>query len=242
MAFEILYNTKAVGYGISTALSAVDGTPPYTWAVDPDPLNPQGTIDNNGLYVGGFKTGTDIVTVTDSLSNTAQIQIEVLEPLELFCDIIRNYMSLAPDQVYIYNQKIAPITDSRLYVAIGIANDKYFGNTTKYEESVSGLNEVQSINCKSTLSIDIVSRDDSARNRRSEIVLALNSKYSQNQQELNSFHIGKIPGNFANLSKLEGSAIPFRFNITVNIQFFEKVVREAAFFDVFQGLDLKINK
>ena len=238
---SILYNTKAVGFGISTQLSAVGGTPPYVWSIDPNPANPQGTISQTGFYIGSFKSGTDIITVTDATNATDTVQISVLKPLELFCDILKTYMGLADDQVYIYNEKIAPITDSRLYIAVGINQDKYFGSTRTYIADANGLTEQQSINILSNLSIDIVSRGDEARYRRSEIVLALNSKYSQNQQELNSFFIGVLPVGFNNLSQQEGAAIPFRFNITVNIQYFEFVNKPAAFFDVYQSLDLKVN-
>ena len=191
--------------------------------------------------MGSFVTGTDTIKITDSLGAIATLDVSVLRPLELFCDIIKNYMKLADDQVYLYNEKIAPITDSRMYIAVGINQDKYFGSSTKYVDGAGGMNEEQSINVMSNLSIDIVSRSDEARYRRSEIVLALSSKYSQNQQELNSFYIGVIPSGFNNLSHLEGAAIPFRFNITVNIQYFETKISPTAFFDVFQALDIKVN-
>lgn len=239
---EILYTTKAVGLGIQTQFSPAGGAAPYTFSVDPSPTNPQGTINSQGLYTASRKTGTDRIILTDSLNATAELFVSVLPTLELFCDVIRTEMGLDPDQVYIYNQKISPIVDSRLYIAVGINSDKYFGNTNKFEPTIAGMDEVQTVNCMSNLSLDIVSRNDDARNRRSEIVLALNSKYSQNQQELNSFNIGKIPGVFTNLSKEEGAAIPFRFNINVNVQYFEKKVRPVAYFDVFQGLEIEINK
>ena len=239
---EILYNTKAVGLGISTVVSAVGGTPPYTYSVEVNAANPQGTINSNGVYIASFKTGTDHIIATDSLGATAEIYISVLPPLELFCDILKVEMNLADDQVYIYNEKIQSITDSRMYIAVGINSDKYFGNSNSSEVSVAGLNEVQSVNCMSNLSIDIVSRGNEARERRAEIVLALNSKYSQNQQELNSFNVGKIPGVFTNLSKEEGASIPFRFNIGVNIQYFIKTVKAAAYFNQFLDVVLEINK
>lgn len=240
---ELLYNTLAMGPGISSSYQGSGGTPPYTYSVIPDASFPSGgSINSNGLYIAGPIQGVDVIRVTDSLGITAEQTIQVLFPLELFANIIAVEMGLQSDQVYIYNQKIKPIADSRLYIAIGISFDKHFGNSTKAEPTADGMVVVQSTNVQSNLSIDIISRGDDARNRRYEIVLALNSIYSQTQQELNSFKVGNVPQNFNNLSKEEGAAIPFRFNINVFVQYFIKKVKPVAYYDTFQGINTIINK
>lgn len=240
---ELLYNTLAMGKGISSSYQGAGGVPPYTYTVIPDADFPSGgSINANGLYVAGPQEGIDVIRVTDSTSAFAEQTVHVLNPLELFADIVAKEMGLAEDQVYIYNQKIKPITDDRLYIAIGIAFDKHFGNSTKAEPTADGMVVVQSTNVQSNLSIDILSRGDDARNRRYEIVLALNSIYSQTQQELNSFKVGVVPQNFNNLSREEGAAIPFRFNINVFVQYFVKKVKPVAYYDVFQGVNTIINK
>jgi hypothetical protein len=72
-----------------------------------------------------------------------------------------------------------------------------------------------------TLQIDIMSRDSSARTQKEAVLLALSSDYAEQQQNLNGFFIGKLPasGSFINISSPDGSAIPYRFVISVMIQY-----------------------
>lgn len=86
-----------------------------------------------------------------------------------------------------------------------------------------------------TLDIDIISRGPEARDRKEEIILALNSIYAQSQQEGNSFYIGKLPpsARFVNLSNIDGAAIPYRFRISVNLQYAFVKSKAIDYFDTF---------
>jgi hypothetical protein len=66
------------------------------------------------------------------------------------------------------------------------------------------------------------------------VLLALGSIYAEQQQELNSFKIGQIPSGFMNLSEIDGSAIPYRFNIVCTIQYFVQKTNPVGYFDTFQ--------
>lgn len=156
-----------------------------------------------------------------------------MTPLERFCDIIRTEMDLEDDQVYLWDQKIKPLPDQRLYVTVGVASVKPFSNTRNLVPNGSVLNEVLSTNVKATLSIDITSRGPDARDRKEEVVLALNSIYSQQQQEAFGFYIAPISTSFTNLSVLDGAAIPYRFNISVALQYKVTKTKAVPFYDTF---------
>jgi hypothetical protein len=86
-----------------------------------------------------------------------------------------------------------------------------------------------------TLSIDIISRSTQALLRKEEVLMALNSNYSEYQQEANSFYIGRLPvgAQFVNLSQIDGAAIPYRFNISINMQYFSRRIKPVDYFDEF---------
>lgn len=221
----------AVGPNLTSSFLAGDGTPPYIYSVKSGGAG--GIIDSStGLYtapssVNGGNFGPpdqiyDTVQAVDSLGNIALSEILVGNALLLFCDIIQNQLGLANGRVYLWDQKLFQPTDSGLYVAVSVLSCKPFANTNKFDGSSSNSNSEQSVNMYALLQIDIISRDTEARDRKEEVILALNSNYARLQQTANSFNIGKLPpgSQFTNLSQQDGAAIPYRFTIAVGLQYF----------------------
>lgn len=233
MALSLLQNTAALAKGAKTIFQGSGGVEPYTYSVLPGGAG--GTIDaSTGVYTAPDDYGVDTIEVVDSdlVPATAQAEIAIMSPLQLFCDVIKNEMDLDDDQVYIYNQKYNIPTDDRLYIAIGVLFCKPFGNSSRF--SGDGDEEL-SANFQATLSVNILSRGLDALNRKEEIVLALRSVYAQQQMEVNSFYIAPLPGNFVSLSEEDGSAIPFRFNISVAIHYFVKKAKGVEYYDDFES-------
>lgn len=237
MSLSLIPLKKALApYAVAPFLG-VGGTAPYTYSVVAGGVG--GFIDPlTGVYTAPGVTGFETVKVTDSLLATATVKFSVLTPLQLVCDIIESEMGLANDQVYLWNQKVDIPNDSRMYVAIGVLSVKPFGNQNTLDSSGKS---VQTINTMSTLSIDILSRGPDARDRKEEVLLALASNYSQSQQELNSFHIGKISTAFVNVSDEQGAALLYRFNISVNIQSMLIKKTPVEYYDDFSGIGPQIN-
>lgn len=227
----------ALQNGLQASFQAYGGVEPYTYIVEPGGAG--GTIDpDTGIYISPAsipedpRLSNDTITVTDSSAETAQATISILSPLMLFCEIIQREMDLDPGRVYLWDQKIFQPKDDGVYIAVGVLTSEPFANINK-SVGASGLDEVLTANIKSTLSLDVISRGPSALYRKDELVLALNSNYSQSQQEINSFYIGKLTPRFLNLSPVDGAAIPYRFNVTVNIQYFIKKTKGIPYFDGF---------
>lgn len=231
MSFAILQNASAIAMGVPTAFAGTGGTAPYTYAVLPGGAG--GSISSGGVYTAPRVLGIDTIRVKDSAGQTLTTTISVLSPLQLICDIIAKELGLSSEQVFIYNQKWTIPNDERLYVAVGILTDKPFGNTNRS----TGDAQVQSVNVHSNISIDIMSRSTQALDRKEEIIMALASQYAESQQALNSFQIGKISSSFVNLSEIDGAAIPYRFSISVGLQYFITKTRSVSYFDTFPGPD-----
>jgi hypothetical protein len=228
----------ALQNGLQASFQAYDGVEPYVYSVLPGGAG--GTIDpDTGIYMSPAnipedpRLSNDIIKVVDDDGEEATATISILSPLMLFCEIIQREMNLPAGRVRLWDQKIFQPTDEGVYIAVGVLTSEPFANINK-SVSGSGLYEVLTDNIKSTLSLDVISRGPSALYRKDELVLALNSNYSQSQQEINSFYIGKLTPRFLNLSPVDGAAIPYRFNVTVNIQYFIKKTKEIPYFNTFQ--------
>ena len=238
MSLALLQNNTAMApNGLTTPFQGSGGTAPYTYSVLAG--GPGGSISSSGIYTSPNTTGVDTVEVTDSLSATATAQILIGNPLELFCDIISNQMGLSQGQAYLWDQKILIPTDSRLYVAVGVISCKPFANSNTIDPTTG--NSLQSVNMQAFLSVDRLSRGPDARDRKEQVILALESQYARSQQELNSFYVGKISSGFVNLSTIDGAAIPYRFNISVQIQYFVSSASAQQYFNTFSNASIYTN-
>lgn len=227
MPLTLGIGTRALVRGAKTTAGAAGGTAPYVYSASAGTIN-----SSTGAYTAPQTTGTVTITVTDATLATAVVNIYVGTVLEIFCDIIRSEMGLTANQVYLWDQKINIPTDSRLYIAVGVQSLKPFGSSRSFQSDGTA---VSSANFQATLSLDILSRGADARDRKEQVILALISQYAQSQCEINSFHIGRISTAFLNISEIDGAAIPYRFNISVNVQYMLKSQKAVSYIDSFDS-------
>lgn len=240
MALELKANSQHLAPNVSTTLSGFAGVEPYVFSMVPGGI---GGIVNaaTGKYTAPQGFGIDTVRVTDDVAATFDLEMNVLSPLELLAQIIQQEMGLPTDRVWIFNQKINEPEDQDIYIVLQVLSAKIFSNVRETKVNGAGLDEVQSSNWQSQIQIDIKSRGLDALRRKEEVVMALGSQYAQQQQELSSFRIGKVPPNMVNLSELDGSAIPYRFNITVNLLYGVTKSKAVEYFDNFPGINIDID-
>lgn len=142
--------------------------------------------------------------------------------------ILKAELQLDDSRVYIFNQKYQLPTDNGLLIAVGIETGKPFGAQSFLNPDGT---ETQTLNMSAMLWLDIVSRDTSALDRKEEIVMALNSQFAQSVQEKYSFHIGRLPPvPIPALSEVEGSAIPYRFKIMMQVQYLVKKTKTTPYY------------
>lgn len=238
-ALALAQTYTAIGPNLTSSFLATGGTPPYVYSVQAGGAG--GTIDSaSGLYTAPARANSnpaqayDVISVADSASSITRSNILVGTALFLFCDILQTELGLPNDHIYVWDQKIMQPTDAGLYIAVAVLSCKPFGNTNQMDGSGQS---VQSVNMYARLQIDAISRGPDARDRKEEIIAALNSNYAQSQQEANSFYIGKLPpgAQFINLSNPDGAAIPYRFNIAVALQYFVKTTKAVPYYDTFSN-------
>jgi hypothetical protein len=248
MSLTLAASKSALAAGLKASFLANGGTEPYTYSVLPDGAG--GTINaSSGLYTAPALLSSnpsesyDRIQVTDSTvptPATAVLPILVTDALGLFCDIIQKEMNLDNGRVFFWDQKISQPKDNGLYVAITELSPRPFGNTNRQVGNDDGLDSVQSLNMRSTLQVSLISRGPEARTRKAELIMALMSNYSQQQQVANSFSIGRLPpgGQFVNLSNIDGAAIPYRYDIAVSIQYLVRKIKPVAYIDDFESVSV----
>lgn len=244
MILTLVSNVSAIGSGLTTYFLASGGAEPYIYSVASGGAG--GTINSSTGQYGSpdavpssVQSSYDVIIVTDDDGATASLPILIGSPLILFCDILQKQLGLASDHIYLWDQKLNEPKDYSLYIAVSTLFSKPFGNTNKFDPNTDS--QIQTINMLDTLQIDLISRGPEARNKKANVLMALNSQYAEQQQEFNSFFIGKLPLNFINLSQIDGAAIPYRFQISVTLQYFVKLVQSIDYYDTFEEPTLLIN-
>lgn len=215
----------------------IDGTAPYSYEVLAGGAG--GSIDVDGLYTAPSSFNVDptktfdTIRVTDADMATYDSKIYVYNALLLFCEIIRKEMGLDVDRVFLWDQKIFQPSDAGMYIAISVPSVRVVGNN--YRQLPDGESSENYTNVLATVDLNVISRDNSALFRKEEVLLALQSQYARNQQDANSFFIGKLPAgsNFRDLSGIDGPAIPFRFHISVNVQYTVSKQNSIEFYETF---------
>lgn len=244
MTLSLLQSATAVGSRTPASFVGVGGVEPYLYSVLGGGAG--GSINaSTGLYTGPAtllsspQRAFDTIEVTDYHGDTATAQILVGNFLVLFCEILQRELSLADGRVYEWDQKIMQPTDSGMYIAVSVPMCKPFGSGNTI---VNGV-QVQSVNMLATVDIDIISRGPEARDQKEQVILALNSVYAEQQQEANSFFIGKLPpgSQFVNLSNVDGAAIPYRYRISINMQYMIVKTQASPYFDTFENAEIVIS-
>ncbi len=176
MTLSLTQTKTALGPGLTASFLGVGGSEPYAYTVATGGAG--GTVDySTGIYTAPAVLGTgpihayDTIVVTDYAAATASSTILVGTPLLLFCEILQKELGLANGRVYLWDQKIMQPTDSGLYVAVSVPSCKPFSNVNR---NVDG-DQDQFVSMLATVDIDIISRGPEARDRKEEIILALNS-------------------------------------------------------------------
>lgn len=223
----------------TTYIKATGGTGTITYSI----VSGGGIINAaTGLYTAPNAPAKVILKAVDSAiptPNEATVTIEVMGALKLFADVLRRGLNLSTDQVYLYNQQFKIPPDDRIYIAIKYPDAKPFSNIQKYDGSGSGLNLIQETNFRANVMVDIMSKSTEAFDRKEEVLFAMTNDYAKRQQQKNGFSIARIPSTFVALNELEGAAIPYRFNITVGLQYAVRKVAAAEYYDEFRDVTVQ---
>lgn len=171
---------------------------------------------------------------------------------EYIVDIIRKEMGLSQQNIWIHsqNRKIPP-QSQELYVTVGCVDFLPISSKSRYDPETD--EEVQTVYGRASVQVDILSRSLEARQRRAELLMALNSFYSKEVQDKKQFRIFELPQRFINTSGLEGGSEINRFSLVIRAMISEDKVKSTSYYDTFNAnilsqeqktdeIDLQINE
>lgn len=141
------------------------------------------------------------------------------EPVVTIVDIIQTEMELEDGQVMLENQRWPIPKASGLYVYVRSISPKPIGTKVWFEDVPGGgVNEVQQVAMSDLIQIDVMSADETARARKEEVLMALNSIYAEKQMEADNLQIARLPQSFQNAGSLEGTTMMNRFTLTMSVK------------------------
>ena len=171
---------------------------------------------------------------------------------EYIVDIIRKEMGLSQQNIWIHsqNRKIPP-QSQELYVTVGCVDFLPISSKSRYDPETD--DEIQTVYGRASVQIDILSRSLEARQRRAELLMALNSFYSKEIQDKHQFRIFELPQTFTNTSGLEGGSEINRFSLIIRAMISQDKIKSSSYYDTFNAqilsqeqktdeIDLQINE
>ncbi len=146
--------------------------------------------------------------------------------------IIRTELGLKQSNIWIQaqNRKIPPQSDE-LYCIVGVVSFRPISSKSYFENE----QEKQIVYGRADVQIDLMSRSNEARNRRHEVLMALNSFYSQNVQDEECFRIFELPTMFTNTSGLQGGSDINRFTLIIPTMVSETKTKSTNYYDTFRA-------
>ena len=148
--------------------------------------------------------------------------------------IIQNQMNLPAGTIWIasQNRKI-PTNSNDLFCVVGTRSFKPISSKSRWISATQ--QEEQTVYGRADVQIDLMSRSNEARERRFEVLMALNSYYSKNLQDANCFRIFELPRDFMNTSGLQGGSDINRFTLIIPAMVSETKIISADYYDTFSG-------
>lgn len=146
---------------------------------------------------------------------------------QVIIDIIRQFMDLGAQRAWVRSQNHRIPEDDGLFIIAGLTYAPRVMSSQSYLEQrivppvidppapeIVQQWEISRVQMAENIQVDIFSRNNEALMRRWEIVAAMTSIYSEQQQEANVFRIFRQPATFLNTSDAEGGSNLNRFSIT----------------------------
>lgn len=156
-----------------------------------------------------------------------------MEPIKEICNILQRQLSLSDGQIWIYNQKRDIPNDFGIYFVVNYIGQRIISNIRKEFVAENGLMEYQSVHNLANFSVDVFSRNPRARDMRDQVLMALNSTYSQQVQESKGFQIARNSFQVTNTSEVEGVAELSRFSISFNVTYMSETTKSIDYYDTF---------
>lgn len=155
----------------------------------------------------------------------------VKEPIKVLAEILKVEMALEDGQIMLGLENWVIPPNTGLYIALFYGPDTVIGAESDFDPETN--DEIQSAAMLHTINIDALSFDSSARLRKQEIVMALNSIFAQQQLEANLMRIGHLPQSFVPVPELEETKQLNKYRLTFAMNALHQKVKPVTYYDDF---------
>ena len=156
----------------------------------------------------------------------------------ILSDIIAEELDLDASRVIVYDQNFKAPKDQDIYVIVAFSRSKIIGSKQTFDPESNS--EIKTVTKADTYNVEISSKNEDAKYRNHEIVMALTSNYAQQQMEENNIALFRT-GDILDLSLIEGSSALHRYRIPVIIHNIERKEKVIDYYDNFQVPQEEIN-
>lgn len=153
------------------------------------------------------------------------------EPILIIADIIKDFLQIAANRILITNQDYNLPKDKDLFIVIQHTSSQPYSSVNRTSPTDDGYQEEINLLTREEYIINVMSKNSDARTRKEEILLALNSVNSFEQQEKYQFNIAEISNSFINVSELEGAGMFTRYAIKIVLMAWKNKVQGIAYYD-----------
>lgn len=155
-----------------------------------------------------------------------------MSSLDVIKQIIDNEMEMPENRVWAYNQNNDIPQDGNLFIVLHYGKRDVIANNSRIKYTADGANEIQTTNLCEDIMISLLSKNNDARDRAHEVLMAMNSNYSQQLQAKNKMHISTT-GDIYDASFLEGTARINRFDVKIKVFKSYEKIKSVSYYDKF---------
>jgi hypothetical protein len=156
-----------------------------------------------------------------------------LEPIKVVLGILQSELGLDQNHIYLANQDHIMPKDGMSVMLEYLGPDEPIASKSYFDDALN--TEVQQTVVRHMIQISIMSLapDNSARIRKEEIALALQSFYSQRQQDANQIGIAWLTDAPVDGSYQDGTTMLHRFITSCFVQALHQKIKASGYFDNF---------
>jgi hypothetical protein len=162
------------------------------------------------------------------------------DPLKVLRTVIVTETGLADDRVLLYNTKWNLPQDDGMFIVLSIVGSQVIATGKQHVHDAQGLLEVQETILSDEIAVDVFSKAYEARDRRHEVIWALNSDTMQRACEVDALKVSDFPTDFRDLSFLEANARINRYHLTFRVSHLERREKLVEYYSTYSGYDLRI--
>lgn len=133
--------------------------------------------------------------------------------LKELCKLVKTFMNLQEDQVYIYNQKFLIPNDKRVYICIGQQRETIYSNN----DYIKGDSEYINILKELMIVVNIYGYTLEVLERKDEIPMCFRSNLCERKMEEIDFKISRMPISVNNITDTVGTNMLYRFDYGYNL-------------------------